>query len=51
MMGRAYKGRADVIVPVVGRKNGTFTTEPHSYNDVHGLYRAHIEELFAHLWH
>ena len=47
----AYKGRIHVIVPVIGRKNGTLTARQQCYNDVHGWYRAHIEQLFARLWH
>ena len=40
-----------MIVPFIGRKNGTLTARQQSYNDVHGWYRAHIEQLFARLWH
>ena len=47
----AYKGRIHVIVPFIGRKNGTLTARQQCYNDVHGWYRAHIEQLFARLWH
>ena len=47
----AYKGRIHVIVPFIGRKNGTLTAREQCYNDVHGWYRAHIEQLFARLWH
>ena len=47
----ACKGRIHVIVPFVGRKNGTLTAFQQSYNDVHGWYRARIEQLFARLWH
>ena len=47
----AYKGRIHVIVPFIGRKNGTLTARQQCYNDVHGRYRAHIEQLFARLWH
>ena len=47
----AYKGRIHVIVPFIGRKNGTLTTRQQCYNDVHGWYRARIEQLFARLWH
>ena len=47
----AYKGWIHVIVPFVGRKNGTLTARQQCYNDVHGWYRAHIEQLFARLWH
>ena len=47
----AYKGRIHVIVPFIGRKNGTLTTCQQCYNGVHGWYRARIEQLFARLWH
>ena len=47
----AYKGRIHVIVPFIGRKNGTLTACQQCYNDVHGWYRARIEQLFAQLWH
>ena len=47
----AYKGRIHVIVPFIGRKNGTLTARQQGYNDVHGWYRARIERLFARLWH
>ena len=47
----AYKGRIHVIVPFIGRKNGTLTARQQSYNDVHWWYRARIERLFARLWH
>ena len=47
----AYKGRIHVIVPFIGRKNGTLTARQQCYNDVHGWYRARIEQLFARLWH
>ena len=47
----AYKGRIHVIVPFIGRKNGTLTARQQGYNDVHGWYRARIEQLFARLWH
>ena len=47
----AYNGRTHVIVPFIGRKNGTLTTRQQCYNDVHGWYRAHFEQLFARLWH
>ena len=47
----AYKGRIHVIVPFLGRKNGTLTTRQQGYNDVHGWYRARMEQLFARLWH
>ena len=39
------------IVPFIGRKNGTLTARQQCYNDVHGWYRARIEQLFARLWH
>ena len=45
------KGRIHVIVPFIGRKNGTLTARQQSYYDVHGWYRAHIEHLFGQLWH
>ena len=45
------KGRIHVIVPFIGRKNGTLTARQQCYNDVHGWYRARIEQLFARLWH
>ena len=35
--------------PFIGRK--TLTEQQKEYNDVHGFYRAHIEHLFARLWH
>ena len=35
----------------LGRKNGTLTARQQCYNDVHGWYRACIEQLFARLWH
>ena len=44
-------GRIHVIVPFIGRKNGTLTARQSAYNDVHGWYRARIEQLFARLWH
>ena len=47
----AYKGRIHVIVPFIGRKNGTLTARQQSYNDVHGWYRARLEQLFAPFWH
>ena len=40
-----------VIVPFIGRKNRTLTAHEQSYNDVHGWYRAYIEQLFSRLWH
>ena len=36
----AYKGRIHVIVPFIGRNNGTLTARQQCYNDVHGWYRA-----------
>ena len=47
----AYEGRIHVIVPLIGRKNGTLTARQQCYDDVHGWYRARIEQLFARLWH
>ena len=47
----AYRGRIHVIVPFIGRKNGPLTARQQCYNDVHGRYRARIEQLFARLWH
>ena len=41
----AHKGRIHVIVPLIGRKNGTLTARQQSYNDVPGWYRARIEQL------
>ena len=38
-------------MPFIGRKNDTLSARQHSYNDVHGWYRARTEQLFAHLWH
>ena len=38
-------------MPFIGRKNGTLTSRQQCYNDVHGWYRARIEQLFARLWH
>ena len=46
-----FFGRIHVIVPFIGRKNGTLTARQQGYNDVHGWYRARIEQLFARLWH
>ena len=43
----AYKGRVHVIVPFIGRKNGSLTSCQTCYNDVHGWYRRRIEQLFA----
>ena len=47
----AYKGRIHVIVPFIGTKNGTLTARQQCYNDVHGWFRARIEQPFARLWH
>ena len=47
----AYKGRIHVIVPFNGRKNGTLAARQQCYNVVPWWYRAHIEQLFARLWH
>ena len=33
----------------IGRK--TLTERQKQHNDVHGFYRAHIEHLFARMWH
>ena len=41
----AYKGQIHLIVPFIGRKNGTLTARQQSYNDVHRWYRARIEQL------
>ena len=41
----AYKGRIHVIVPFIGRKNGTLTAHQQCYNDVHGWFWARIEQL------
>ena len=46
----AENGRIHVIVPFIGRKNGTLTARQHSYKDVHGWYRACIGHLFGQLW-
>ena len=35
----AYKGRIHVIVPFIGRKNGTLTARQQCYNDMHRWYR------------
>ena len=48
-MDGAYKGRLHVAWPFIGRK--TLTERQKEYNDVHGFYRAHIEHLFARMWH
>ena len=45
--GGVYKGWVHAIVPFVGRKNGTLMA---MYDDVHGWYKAWIEQLFAYLW-
>ena len=47
----AMVGRIHVIVPFIGRKNGTLTARQQCYNDVHGWSRARIEQLCARLWH
>ena len=49
--GSASKGRIHVIAPFIGRKNGTLRARQQSYDDVHGWYRARMEQLFAYLWH
>ena len=41
----------DVIMPFIGRKNGTLTARQQSYNDVDGWYSARIEHLFGQFWH
>ena len=41
--------RVGWILPFVKRKNSSDRQQ--SYNDVHGWYRARIEQLFCHLWH
>ena len=43
------EGRLHVAWPFIGRK--TLTKRQKEYNDVHGFYRAHIEHLFARMWH
>ena len=48
-MDGAYKGRLHVAWPFIGRK--TLIERQKEYNDVHGFYRAHIEHLFARMWH
>ena len=47
----AYKGRVHVTVLFIGRRNDTLSARQQSYNDVHGWYRARIEQLVAHLRH
>ena len=47
----ASKGRIHVIPPLIGSRIGTLRAGQQSYNDVHGWYRARMEQLFAHLWH
>ena len=47
----AHKGRIHVIVPFIGRKNGTLIVRQQSYDHVHGWDMARIEQLFARLWH
>ena len=39
------------IVPFIGRKSGTLTSRQQFYNDVHGWYRARVQQLFCHLGH
>ena len=46
----AYKGRIHVIVPFIGRKNGSLTVRQQWYNDFHGWYRARVEQMFAQFW-
>ena len=43
--------KAGFMGTIMGRKTGTLTAHQHYYNDVHGWYRARIEQLFARLWH
>ena len=43
----AYKGRIHVIVPFIGRKNGTLTARQQCYNDVHGWYGAAVCSVVA----
>ena len=38
-----------MVWPFIGRK--TLNGCQKEYNDVHGFYRAHIEHLFARMWH
>ena len=40
----AYKGKVHVIVPFVRRNNGILADRQQLYNDVHGWYRAWIEQ-------
>ena len=47
----AYRGCVHVIVPFNGRKNDNLSARQRSCNDVHGWYKAQIEQLFAHLLH
>ena len=42
----ADKGRIHVIVPFIGRKNGTSTARQQLYNDVPGWHRAGIKHLY-----
>ena len=51
MMVLIKAGRIHVIVPFIGRKNGPLTARQQCYNDVHGWYRARIEQLISRLWH
>ena len=48
-MDGAYKGRLHVVCPFIYRK--TLMERQQECNDVHGFCRAHIEHLFAHMWH
>ena len=51
MASNAACGLGSFLVPFMGRKLGTLTARQQCYNDVHGWYRASIEQLFARLWH
>ena len=46
----ACEGSNPVIVPFMGRKNGTLTAQQKCYNELHGWYHARIQQLFACLW-
>ena len=48
-MDGAYKGCLHVAWPFIGRK--TLRERQKEYNDHHGFYRAHVEHLFARMWH
>ena len=48
-MDGAYKGRLHVACPFIGRK--TLAKRQREYADAYGFYRAHIEHLFARMWH